>query len=290
MKPTHTSAGNSVLITGCSTGIGYHCAMDFAQQGWTVFAGVRSVADAQKIARGAQGDLRPIQLDIADPASIAAATELLRDAVGGLGLRALVNNAGVLVAGPLELISMSQFRSQFEVNVFGTQAITQAVLPLLKVAQAPRIAFIGSISGRITPPFYGAYAASKHALESLADAWRMELRQQAIRVSIIEPDRVATPLWDKSSSGLNELRQTDSGNHPSRETTQQLRSARRHGLANRQSGMPTAKVVAAVRHALTAARPRTHYPVGLRTRAAFLAQAILPTHLMDMVLRKAIGH
>ena len=115
------------------------------------------------------------------------------------GLAGLVNNAGILVSAPLEFVSADQLRRQFEVNIFGTVAVTQAVLPLLRTARG-RIVTIGSIAGRAAPPYFGPYAATKHALEALNDSLRMELRQWGIQVALVQPDAVATPIWQKLDS------------------------------------------------------------------------------------------
>ncbi len=302
-----TATSPTVVITGCSSGIGFHCAVDLANHGWRVLAAVRRAEDGDKLAAAAGPSLLPLMLDVTDPTSIADAAQAVQAALGVARLDGLVNNAGVLFAGPLESIEMAQLRQQFEVNVFGVHAVTQALLPFLKRQassslgddrssrkRTARLVMMGSISGRITPPLYGAYAASKHALEAMADAWRMELREQAIDVSIIQPDSVATPIWHKATDAL-------AGNAPSRskphsgaeasaeQLSHQLRTARRSGLSNSRTGMPPARVVAAVRHALSTSRPRAHYPVGWRTLASFLAQQWLPSRLFDAILRKAIG-
>ncbi len=285
----------AVLITGCSSGIGFHSAVDLAKRGWRVFAGVRRLEDGQRLSQ-AHGNIEPLLLDITCEESIAKATTFLRSQRLDDGLAALVNNAGILVSGPLELISLEQLRQQFDVNILGTHAITLAMLPWLKTkglqsksspVNSARLVFVGSISGRVTPPYYGAYAASKHALEAIADAWRMELKCCGVNVSIIEPDSVATPIWDKSSAGLSELA-TREGSANSREVAEQLRAVRRNGLANKKTGMDVAHVVAAVRASLSARRPKSHYAVGWRTRPAFFFEQLLPARWMDYVLSKMI--
>lgn len=288
-----------VLITGCSTGIGRDCAIDLASRGWTVFAGVRRQQDGQELVQTVRGEVRPLILDVTSPDQIDAAVASIQAIVGKHGLAGLINNAGILIPGPLELLPSEQLRQQIDVNVLGSHRITQAVLPLLRIA-AGRVIFVGSLSGRVTPPYYGGYAASKHALEAIADAWRNELLPWKIKVSMIQPDSVATALWDKTSHGIAELseRHSESNNVNSAgpestalvaEYSARLRQVRRSGLANRRTGMPPTVVVAAIRHALTARRPKAHYPVGWRTRMAFWAQAILPTRLMDYVLLQAVS-
>ena len=284
-------ASSTVLITGCSSGIGEASALDLAERGWYVFAGVRSAEDARRLAGTGTGRIHPLLIDVTEPDTIADAQQEVFDSVGSEGLNALVNNAGIVVPGPLELVSERQLRHQFEVNVIGTHAVTRAMLPLLRQAttcgHSARLVFIGSISGRVAPPNFGAYTASKHALEAMNDVWRMELRPWKIKVSIVQPDSVVTPIWDKFCSSLAELEpQTDP--NLSEHFTQKVREARRSGAANHRGGLPVGRVVAAIRHALMARRPKARYPVGWRTRAAFFARGILPTRLMDYALQNAV--
>ena len=186
-----------VLITGASTGIGAACAIGCAARGMTVFAGVRNLAAGDALQAKAGKAIIPVQLDVTDGESITKAADLVARHVGEAGLSGLVNNAGIAIGSPLELIPLQQLRRQLEVNVVGQIAVTQAVLPLLRRAHG-RIVNMGSIAGRGTIPMMGPYSASKHALEALTDALRLELYPWGIEVSIIEPGAVATPIWDKS--------------------------------------------------------------------------------------------
>ena len=139
-----------------------------------------------------------------DGGQIAAAAETVGRAVGDAGLAGLVNNAGIVVAGPLEILPLDQLRLQFEVNVVGQIAVTQAFLPLLRKARG-RIVNMSSLNGRIASPYLAPYAASKHALEAMNNAMRVELRAWGIRVSVIEPGATTTPIWDKSLAAADAL-------------------------------------------------------------------------------------
>ncbi len=275
----------AVLITGASSGIGAACALDLAARGFRVFAGVRKQSDGEKLLRESKGNLEPVRLDVTEPHSIEASAAKLSELLGDSGLAGLVNNAGIVQAGPLELISPADFRRQFEVNVFGAHAVTQSVLPLLRRAKG-RLVFVGSISGKITPPYWGAYAASKHALEAMADAWRMELRTWGIPVSIIEPDGVKTPIWNK-------VDQTVIQNGANLELTRlyeaELACVRQASAQMARTGMPASRVVNAIRHALCSRRPKPRYPVGYRTRFAHWATANLPTSVIDYFLRRSMN-
>lgn len=188
----------AVVVTGASTGIGAACALDCAGRGMTVFAGVRDPRAGEALAAKGGPSLIPITLDVTDEPSITRSVEMVQLVVGEGGLGGLVNNAGIVIASPLELIPLSQLRKQLEVNVIGQIAVTQAFLPLLRRGRG-RIVNMGSIAGRGTIPLLGPYSASKFALEALTDALRMELQPWGIQVSIIEPGAIATPLWEKSA-------------------------------------------------------------------------------------------
>ena len=149
----------AVFITGASSGIGAACALGLPRDKYRVFAGVRQPADGQRLQELARGELTPVLVDVTDERSIQAAAETIDAAVGESGLAGLVNNAGIVVGGPLELLPTDEFRRQLEVNVLGTHAVTRALLPLVRRAQG-RIVIMGSISGLVAPPYMGAYAAS----------------------------------------------------------------------------------------------------------------------------------
>jgi NAD(P)-dependent dehydrogenase (short-subunit alcohol dehydrogenase family) len=281
------NAVRSVLITGASTGIGAACALDLDKLGFRVFAGVRKPSDGEALQAQASEQLTPVIIDVTLTETIKQAASMIQAAVGEDGLFGLVNNAGILIPGPLECVSLDDLRRQFEVNVFGTVAVTQAMLPLVRAAQG-RIVNMGSISGKAVPPYMGAYSASKFALESITDVLRMELARWKIDVAIIEPDSIATPIWRKM---LNTA--TAMGKHlPAavRELYEQdLATMSKATLAMDKTGLPVDHVVRAVRHALTARRPKTRYPVGLRTHLAFWAARHLPDRTRDTFMRRAMG-
>ena len=152
-----------------------------------MLAGVRASADAERLRAAAGELLEPVTIDVTEPATIAAAAE----ALGDEPLHGLVNNAGTALAMPLEFLPLDQFRRQLEVNLIGQVAVTQALLPNLRSARG-RIVNVGSIAGRSSLPFLGAYAASKHGLEAVTDALRVELKPFGITVTIVEPGTIAT--------------------------------------------------------------------------------------------------
>lgn len=266
----------SVVVTGASSGIGEACALRLARSGWRVFGGVRTDADAERLRAAG---LEPLQLDVTDPGQIAAAPEAV-----GPKLDALVDNAGIAIAAPLELVPLEELRHQLEVNVVGQVAVTQAFLPALRSA-CGRIVLMGSIGGRSALPFLGPYAASKHALEAIGDALRVELRPFGIEVSIVEPASIATAIWAKGAARAEELSR-DFPPEAAGLYAARVARLREVALARGPGGDPD-EVAKAVEHALTAARPKARYLVG---RDAHLRAWIerLPTRLRDRVLVRAL--
>ena len=275
-----------VLITGASTGIGAACAIGCAERGMTVFAGVRDLVAGDALQAMGGKAIIPVELDVTDGESITNAADVVARHVGEAGLSGLVNNAGIAIGSPLELIPLQQLRRQLEVNVVGQIAVTQAVLPLLRRARG-RIVNMGSIAGRGTIPMMGPYSASKHALEALTDALRLELYPWGIEVSIIEPGAIATPIWDKSmqiSLGL-ESEMPAGGRHLYEATARSVRESVGQAAAR---AIPANAVVKAVLHALTAKRPRTRYLVGRDAKLRALMLRWLPDRLQDWILKKVL--
>ncbi len=190
-----TSTG-AVLVTGASSGMGKACALCLDQAGYTVFAGVRKERDACMLKQTASSRLIPVTLDVTDERTIAEAFHLIRETVGSAGLVGLVNNAGVGVTAPIELVPLEELRRQFDINVIGQVAVIQAFLPLIRAARG-RIINVSSVGGKITTPFGGPLCASKYALESINDALRIELRPWGIHVVIVAPGSIRTPAVDK---------------------------------------------------------------------------------------------
>lgn len=273
----------AVLITGTSTGIGYACALEAASAGYRVYAGVRNEADAQRL-RAAGKAIVPLTIDVTDAQSIAAGMASIRS--GNAPLAAVVNNAGIAVAGPLEFLPLDRFRNQLEVNVTGALAVTQAALPLLRESRG-RVVFIGSVSGRIAPPFVGAYAASKHALEAIADAMRLELRPFGIGVSIVDPGNVRTPIWQKGRDARRDL-----------ESRMPPEALRHYGVAieglariserEERTGIEPEVVAKAVMDAIRSPRPRARYAVGVPRGWQRRLVALLPESARDRLVASAM--
>ncbi len=276
----------AVLITGASTGIGRACAEHLDSLGFTVFAGVRKQSDADSLRETGSGRTQALMLDVTDSQSIAAAMGSVEQAAPA-GLAGLVNNAGIAVAGPLEFVTLDDWRRQLEVNFIGQVAVTQAALPALRRARG-RIVNMTSIGGRLASPFLGPYSASKYALEAITDSLRLELRPFGIEVAAVEPGAVATPIWGK---GRAEAEQA-TANMPAQ--AMQLYRAGIEALPKiiaqaERSGVAPLEVARAVAHALTASRPKTRYVVGRDAKGRLFLTRLLPTRVMDRIVARAMG-
>ncbi len=258
--------------------------MLLAERGFRVFAGVRREEDAQALTAEAGGRLDPVILDVTDQASIDAARERVERETGDAGLFGLVNNAGVSIAGPLEFLPVDEARRQFEINLFGQLAVTQAMMPGIRRA-CGRIIMMSSVSGRIASPFIGAYAGSKFALEGMSDSLRVELSPWDIHVVLIEPGVIMTPIWDTSLAMALRIAEQ----YPPR--ARELYGRTMDRIIDRmqkvgEGGLPPERVAAAVLRALTARRPRARYRVGMDAVVGSLAARILPDRLRDRLIRR----
>ena len=265
----------TVLVTGASTGIGDAVARHLDSLGWTVVAGVRREADAEAVRSRGSGRMVPVILDVADADSVATAVATVEGIAGAAGLAGLVNNAGIS-GGELD-----GFRRTLEVNLVGAVAVTQAVLPMIRLGGG-RLVFVGSIGGRMPVPFTAAYAASKAGLAAVCDCLRGELRPWRIQVSLIEPGAVATPIWEKGISS-SMARAAELPPHAGALYGRAIDAVGRVARGAADRAMPPEKVARAVEHALTASRPRTRYLVGAEARAQALVRR-LPDRARDRLV------
>ena len=219
--------------------------------GWRVLAGVRRPGEAPE-------GTEEVLLDVTAPDQIRAAADLV-DQLDGL-----VNNAGIALAAPLELVPPDELRYQLEVNLVGQIAVTQAFLPAIRRSKG-RIVFVGSIAGRSALPFLGPYAASKHALEAVADSLRVELRPFGIHVSIVEPGTIKTKIWSTSAARADRL-VADMDGELRELYRDRIAAFRQIAMRRGADAAPVEKVVEVVMDALTAERPSTRYLVGRDAR------------------------
>jgi NAD(P)-dependent dehydrogenase (short-subunit alcohol dehydrogenase family) len=272
----------SVLVTGATRGIGRATTQRLAAAGWEVIAGVRSEADGDELLKSNPGPARTVPLDITDAGQIAALDYALPER-----LDAVVNNAGVVVGGPIEAVPPDELRRQLEVNVVGQAAVTQAVLPRLRASRG-RIVFVSSLSGRVSTPMTGAYNASKFALEGMADALRMELAPWGIKVVIVQPAQTDTDIWRTADTDLDDTVETLSADHRQL-YAKHIEGFRRSIPRSQRMATPAEGVAATIEKALTAPRPRARYVVGAGPRVQAVIARLTPTPVLDMMLRAGTG-
>jgi NAD(P)-dependent dehydrogenase (short-subunit alcohol dehydrogenase family) len=268
----------SYVVTGASTGIGRACVDALARTGAHVWASVRTDADEETLRRDHPDAVTVLRMDVTDAASVTAAGHRVL-AAGPLA--GLVNNAGVALPAPLEHIPIEVFRRQMEVNLIGQLAVTQAMLPALRTSRGQgadaRIVMIGSIGGRIAAPMLGAYHVSKFGMVGLADTLRAELAPSGIKVILIEPGAIATPIWDRGAAAGNELLAglPEEGRH---RYADQIAAAQSSAAKSARRGLPPARAAQVVVKALTTDNPRPRYLIGPDAHAAAVV-AQLPHRL-----------
>jgi NAD(P)-dependent dehydrogenase (short-subunit alcohol dehydrogenase family) len=220
-------------------------------------------------------------LDVTDETTIEVTRERIAEVTGGR-LDGLVNNAGIVVAAPVETLDLDGLRRQLEVNVTGQVAVTQAFLPQIRAARG-RIVLMASIGGRMALPYMSPYHASKFGLEAIGDSLRQEMRQFGVGVSIIEPGAISTPFWGKGTDQIEPLIESMSDEH--RRLYEKPALAAAEGARKAESrGIPPDRVAKAVEHALTASRPRTRYVVGTDARILAVLHKLLPDRVLDRLV------
>lgn len=271
----------AVLVTGAGGGLGVRTVAAFADRGYLVYAGVRSLTGHPALDRAG---VRLVQLDVTDPASVVAAAKRITDEMGTAGLRVLVNNAGVIVQGPLELVPDDELHRQFDVNVYGPARVLRAMLPALRTGGG-RVINISAVSARAGLPFNGPIAASKAALEQLSDATRVELAPWRIPVTVIEFGALDTDIFAKAESAARDsLALADSARVAL--YRDQLAAVAR-AVASQSPGSAD-RVVRVIVKAAEARRPKARYVAGLDARI-FVLLLRLPARTRDRVLTRVLG-
>ncbi len=272
--------GGSVLVTGCSSGIGRATAVRFAAAGWTVFPTARRL---EAIADLAGPSSRPLALDVTDAASIEAAVASALASAGRLDV--LVNNAGYGQMGPLVELPAAELRRQLETNVVGAMEVTRRVALArggMVERRRGRIVNVGSVVGWLATPFSGAYCASKFAFRALSDVLRIELAPLGIQVVQVEPGPVRSRFGESASGSLAGFRERGGASiyAPVREAVEA------RAVASQERAAPAEACADAIFLAATAARPRTRYTVTAQARAMRLLRALLPDRALDAVLAR----
>jgi NAD(P)-dependent dehydrogenase (short-subunit alcohol dehydrogenase family) len=267
----------SILITGCSSGIGLASAREMKARGWRVFATARKPDDIARLKE--QDGLEGLYLDYAEPASIEAAADQVLAATDG-ELTALFNNGGYGQPGAVEDLKPDVLRAQFEANVFGWHDLTRRVIPAMRAQGQGRIVFCSSVLGLIAAPYRGAYCASKFAIEALADTLRMELATTGIKIVLIEPGPIASRFLEHALEAYR--RNIDLENSPHRDIYR-ARIMRLEEGGDQTFKLGPEAVAAKLVHALESRRPKPRYYVTIPTYAAVLLRRLLPTRALDAV-------
>jgi len=269
------------VVTGASTGMGAATVRELASRGYHVFAGVRREEDGRAFD---SPRIRPVILDITKPAQIADL--VARIDADGRPLRGLINNAGIAVNAPVEVLPMEEWRRQFDVNFFGHIEVTQALLPAL-FRSGGRVVMMSSVGGRLAQPTYGAYSGSKFALEAVSDSLRRELAPHGVKVVIVEPGAVRTEMVGRGGVTARKL---------AAEMTPD--QDRRYGglihaiLAQSdgflRDGVDAATAATIIAGAATTPKPRTRYTIGRDAALLTRLARILPDRALDRVLASAL--
>lgn len=278
-------ATTTLLITGATSGIGRHAALELARRGYRVFAAGRNRAALAELDALGLATLSSLVLDVTDAASIERARVAIDQATAGHGIDVLVNNAGYGDFAPLELVDDAELRAHFETNVFGLMAVTRAFLPAMRARGAGRIINVSSIGGRFTLPLFGAYNSTKYAVESLSDALRLELRPFGIEVALIEPGPIRTQFTTQALGRADDAKNAASPYGPA--------IARYAAIARRTDRLAPGPEVTtrAILKAATSPRPRARYVVPFWVGRVFTLGILarLPTRVTDAMMRWVVG-
>lgn len=270
-----------IVVSGASTGIGAATARVLAGRGYHVLAGVRtdSAADAIRDAH-----IEPIMLDLTVDDHISALARRITGDPDNRPLSAVINNAGIEINAPLEVLPLRTWREQFEVNLFGHISVIKALLPALRDSEG-RIVNVTSVGGEVALPNYSAYAASKFALEAASDALRREVAAQGIQVVVVQPGGVQTPMSERS--GPLSLKIAAKMNPEHQELYQgMVASAVNSQAAFLKHALPADKAGAKIAAITTKKRPRARYALGTDAALTIPLNRILPTRLMDRILSR----
>ena len=286
MSSNRADRNELIVVTGASTGIGAATARELARKGFHVLAGVRREVDTDAL-RGLSiegiGSIEPRILDITVESDVAAiADRVARDPLHR-PLRALVNNAGIAINAPVETLPMAEWRRQFEVNLFGHIAITQALLPAL-LSSSGTVVNISSVGGKVVLPTYGAYAGSKFALEAVSDALRREVAELGIKVVVIEPGAVKTEMAERGVATAEGLKVNMTAAQLARygDLTAAIAAQARSFNDIGVSAEHAAKVIA---KAATASHPRTRYTIGRDAAILVRISRVVSDRVLDGIVR-----
>ena len=276
----------SILVTGCNSGIGLELARHFDAEGHTVFAATRE-GEPDSVLGTCSERVLPVPFEMSNSASIDFLCERISKKLGNAPLDVLINNAGIMTVGPIEGVTRDELRRVFDINVFGTVGVTQAVLPLLRRSEDARLVNILSVASRVNAPFFGVYSMTKSSMLSFTKALRIELQASGIRVVNVEPSTVNT-------SGLAHLSEALAG--AGKSLSPELASLYANDLEcvarwyrENRNHLPVSSVVSAVAKAVSDKRPKATYWVGAAAHLSYFAQKIFGENTMANLVRKSMG-
>jgi NAD(P)-dependent dehydrogenase (short-subunit alcohol dehydrogenase family) len=276
-----------VLITGATDGLGRAAALLMAERGYRVFAAGRSPekrAELDTLAREKKLPLESLQLDVSDESSVRLAVAEVLAQAGKIDV--LINNAGVVIVATVEDMAMEDWRKQFETNFFGMIRVTQAVLPHMRQRRQGRIVMMSSVAGLVTPPTYGPYSASKHAMEAVGNALRHELYPFGIKTILIEPGYIVTGI-QKAAAELSRPYQEKMASGPYAKIYYAAQTARND--TRTASGTTAEDCARIILHAVQAKNPRARYGVTPLAVLVKWSKRLLPDGLQDALLRRSTG-
>ena len=279
---------NFILVTGASTGIGYSAVEHLIRSGYGVFGSVRKQEDASRLQSDFGKNFIPLIFDVTDEQAVLDSVETVKSKMGpGDRLISIVNNSGIALGGPIQFLPTDVYRKQFEVNLFGVVNVTRSYLKLLGAERGAshrgRVVMISSVSGKRSYPFVSPYTASKHALEAFSDSLRREMMLYGVKVVIIEPGPIKTPIWDKTPSVEdNPFLGTDYESSLRKFYGQMVTKGKHEGL-------PVDRVGKLIEKVITIKNPKTRYVITGRKWLDFILPGILPDRMLDKLFAKFLG-
>ncbi|HET6931710.1 MAG TPA: SDR family oxidoreductase [Candidatus Acidoferrum sp.] len=281
------NAQQTVLITGATDGLGRAAALLLAEKGYRVFAAGRSAAkraELDRVAASKKLPLESIELDVCDENSVSRAVQQILQKSSSLDV--LINNAGVGLMAVAEELKLDDLRRLYETNIFGLLRVTQAVLPHMRERKSGRILMLSSVAGILTPPTYGAYSSSKHAVEALSNALRLELYPFNIEVVLIEPGYIMTNFQQAAKDAAPSYIEGSAGSPYAKIYSGAIAGATNSRRESKTTPEDCARVIL---HAIEASHPKARYTVTPLAKWAAFGRRVLPDTLMDSFLRHKFG-
>jgi short-subunit dehydrogenase len=274
----------SIVLTGATSGIGRHTALHLARRGHFVFACGRREDRLEALVKETVGfDLRAVPMDVDDPDSVDRAHRQVERLTGHHGIQVVINNAGFGQPGPMEMVTDQELHAQFETNVVGLMRVTRKFLPRMRDRHEGRIINVSSVLGHFALPYLGAYCASKHAVNAVSDALRLELRPHGVKVIIIEPGAIRTEFTDRTEERAQAHLADDSPYTPS------MRHFREKNTKHAANAPDPTCIAKAITHAVESRHPRRRYRTPMRERLITRVVQMTPTWLTDRAIASMTG-